>query len=124
MSIRCVCQNGHVLTAKDSLAGAVGLCPACRARVQIPTPRRETVSEDAIIAILGDQQPADGGSSPGVTDSLGESWPFAETPVRGIDSKSQPEDAVKACQRCHQKVLAHTHICPHCHAYIANLDDF
>ena len=30
MSIRCVCQNGHVLKVKESFAGTSGLCPSCK----------------------------------------------------------------------------------------------
>ena len=30
----------------------------------------------------------------------------------------------KICNRCNQEVRSGTHICPHCHTYIANLSDF
>ena len=53
MSIRCVCQNGHVLKVKESFAGTSGLCPMCRGRVDVPHPPEPAMSEDTILTILG-----------------------------------------------------------------------
>ncbi len=115
MSIRCVCRNGHVLRARDALAGAVGLCPACKARVSVPRPHAECVSEDAILHILGDKIP---GRQAGAFDNFD---PLADTAPSGIHGQVTPK---KSCQRCNQEVAATAHICPYCHAYIANLSDF
>ena len=115
MSIRCVCPNGHVLKVKDSLAGTTGLCPACRAKVRVPRPRREPVSEDAILDILGRQ----------TTSPQADTATYYETsdtvPLPGIHQRGMP---TKSCYKCNEEIEAESHICPHCHTYIAKLEDF
>ena len=37
MGIRFYCPNGHKLNVKSELAGKVGICPKCQARMTIPT---------------------------------------------------------------------------------------
>ncbi len=114
MSIRCVCQNGHVLNVKDSFAGTSGLCPSCKGRVVVPKPEKKSISEDAILGLLGRQTPAERveAESSGVllaaSDSDLHRLPFPK----------------KICNRCNREVTLGTHICPHCHTYIANLSDF
>jgi hypothetical protein len=115
MSIRCVCRNGHVLKVKDSLAGTVGLCPACKTQVKVPLPPSKDVSEDAILHILGGHDNAPQG------DTFNDIDAFADTTPSGIFRQQTPK---KSCDRCNQEVLVGTHICPHCHTYIANLSDF
>jgi len=44
MPIEVQCPNGHQLWVKDELAGKTGLCPRCRAKVQVPV--RKPVPED------------------------------------------------------------------------------
>ncbi|NQT13029.1 MAG: hypothetical protein HQ582_09795, partial [Planctomycetes bacterium] len=53
MSIQVVCPNGHVLKVSDDFAGKMGLCPVCKARIKVPQPSEEQLSEDAIMSILG-----------------------------------------------------------------------
>jgi hypothetical protein len=114
MSIRCVCQNGHVLRVKDSLAGKSGLCPSCRGRVDVPKTEEEYISEDAILGLLGRQSQAErlAAESSGVllaaSDSNLHRLPFPK----------------KTCSRCNREVSVGARICPHCHTYIANLSDF
>jgi hypothetical protein len=114
MSIRCVCQNGHVLKVKDSFAGRSGLCPSCRARVDVPQLVKKSISEDAILGLLGRQSSAEraAAESSGVLLAASES---------GMIRLPFPK---KTCSRCNQEVSAGAHICPHCHTYIANLSDF
>ena len=117
MSIRVVCPNGHILNVKDSLAGKIGLCPTCKARVQVPRIPEGDLSEDAILNILG---PAKSGTvregqAPEATDT--------------VDPLSAPESEgggppLKSCEKCNQLILAATHICPYCHTYIGKLEDF
>ena len=114
MSIRCVCPNGHVLKVKDSFAGTSGLCPTCRARVQVPQRRARPVSEDAILELLGRQSPAQTDTT-AVMDSA-ETTRLPATPERGTPKKS--------CYKCNQEISAESHICPYCRTYIANLKDF
>jgi hypothetical protein len=114
MSIRCVCPNGHVLNVKDSLAGMTGLCPSCKGKVLVPKLQKQCISEDVILSLLGRQSPTEraAAESSGVLLAASES---------GIHRLPFPK---KACSRCEQEVTVGTHICPHCHTYIANLSDF
>jgi hypothetical protein len=113
MAIRVVCPNGHVLSVKDSLAGKSGLCPQCRAVVRVPQPRSADDFEDAILDMLG-PKPADGHHAP-------------SSAVQRVDPPTEHERSGaphKSCFRCHQEIDIGTHICPHCHTYIASLSDF
>ena len=114
MSIRCVCQNGHVLKVKDSCAGTSGLCPSCRGRVDVPKLRTPSISEDVILGLLGKQSPSDRAAAEN-------SGVLLATSESGIHNLSIPK---KTCGRCNQEVSGGAHICPHCHTYIANLKDF
>jgi hypothetical protein len=114
MSIRCVCQNGHVLKVKDSFAGMSGRCPSCKGRVDVPKPHDKSISEDAILGLLGRQSTAEraAAESSGVLLAASES---------GIHRMPFPK---KTCSRCNRDVSVGAHICPYCHTYIANLSDF
>ena len=116
MSIRVICPNGHVLNVKDHLAGKAGLCPMCKAKVQVPQPQPEAVSEDAIMGILGPQPAAVGQfSAAAATDQV------EPSPTATSDKNSPPK---KSCYKCNQEIEVGIHICPHCHTYIAELTDF
>ena len=113
--IRCVCPNGHVIKVKDSMAGKAGLCPVCRARVKVPDPPKEPVSEDAILEILGPSVATP--QSDTVTHfDLGDTVNVPARHERGTPKKS--------CHKCNQEIPSGNHVCPHCHTYIANLNDF
>jgi hypothetical protein len=117
MSIRVVCPNGHVLKVKDSFAGKIGLCPTCKARVEVPRPPQGELSEDAILGILGPYVPR-----PASPDSARKDLRPADTPrVSETDSNSPPK---KSCHKCNREIAAGIHICPFCHTYIAELGDF
>ena len=116
MSIRVVCPNGHVLKVKSSMAGKSGLCPDCKARVAVPLPRQDELSEDAILNILGPGELAPSEQvSPQTGPESAEDVPPAED-----DSSSPPQ---KSCRKCHLAIPAGTHICPHCQTFIAELTD-
>jgi len=117
MSIRVVCPNGHVLNVKDSMAGKVGLCPRCKARVEVSRPSTDELSEDAIMGILAPTGSASTGPASGSMPAAG-----AETSAPAEVEKSSPPK--KSCHKCNQEILAGIHICPHCHTYIAKLNDF
>jgi hypothetical protein len=110
MSIRCVCENGHVLKVKESFAGTFGLCPTCRGRVNVPRPTEPAMSEDTIMTILGNGSP----STKVASDRFDPSDPGSQS---GIGLK-------KTCERCNKEVSTGSHICPYCRTYIANLRDF
>jgi len=115
MSIRVVCPNGHVLKVKDALAGKTGLCPLCKARVQVPQPQAAEISEDAILDILG----------PGVSNPSKDSGIFdaAEGAEATPDDEERRATPKKSCQKCHHEISAGIHICPYCNTYIAGLTD-
>ena len=110
MSIRVVCPNGHKLKVRESFAGKVGLCPTCKARVEVPSARPEEISEDVIMGILG----------PHVTSGKRSD---ADQP-QPADQRGRSLTPKKSCHQCNQEISAEIHICPHCHTYIANLADF
>jgi hypothetical protein len=110
MSIRCVCQNGHVLKVKESFAGASGLCPMCKARVDVPRRPEPAMSEETILSIVGTHPP-----------------PSSAIPGRHSSADPGSQSGIglhKNCDRCNKEVSAGAHICPYCHTYIANLRDF
>ena len=130
MSIQVVCPNGHVLKVSDSWAGKRGLCPVCKAKVKVPTPSEDQLSEDAILNILGTYDPSK--SRKKLTDVS--DLAAAETP-KALRGKNSPEEETKttvegasppkkSCPNCNQEIVAGIRICPHCHTYIAQLDDF
>ena len=116
MSIRVNCPNGHGLNVKDHLAGKVGLCPMCKAKVQVPELQPESVSEDLIMGILRPQPAAVGQFQAAArADSV-------EPPPTATSDKNSPPK--KSCHKCNEEIEAGIHICPHCHTYIAELTDF
>ena len=42
-------------------------------------------------------------------------------PLPGFHERGTPK---KICYKCNQEISAGIHICPYCHTYIANLNDF
>ena len=111
MSIQVVCPNGHALKAQDTLAGKKGLCPVCKAPVKVPQPDTREVSEDAILDYLGPQPSGQTRRVEGESDAT----------VRMAAAGHVPPK--KSCGRCNREIPARTHVCPHCHAYIAGLSD-
>jgi hypothetical protein len=130
MSIQVVCPNGHVLKVTDDWAGKKGLCPVCKARVKVPTPSDEQLSEDTILSILGKYDPSKSWKKLSDVSDLA----AAETPkaLRGKGSAEEdtegavdgPSPPKRSCPQCNQEIVAGIRICPHCHTYIARLDDF
>lgn len=120
MSIHVVCPNGHSLKVKESCAGRIGRCPVCKAPVKIPALAVQSsnrLSEDAILGILGPHDPGRS-RNPVATDrsqELGSEYSAEE---------KAPSPPKKSCQHCNREISAGTHICPHCHTYIAGLKDF
>ena len=113
MSIRVVCQNGHALNVKDSLAGKTGLCPFCNARVVIPRASNGNVSEDEILGFLGPHKPK---PKPHFTPSEEMSREQVQSQKASSAEGTSPPN--KTCDKCNREISAGTHICPHCHTYI------
>ena len=129
MSIQVVCPNGHVLKVSDEYAGKTGLCPVCKSKVIVPKPSEEQLSEDAIMNILGAYDPSKAGSKlTDVSDLAAADAPRAlknqVSPGEAGTLPGGPSPPKKSCPHCNQEIVAGIHICPHCHTYIAGLDDF
>lgn len=114
MSIEVLCPNGHALHVKEAYAGRVGLCPLCKARIEIPAVHQPHLTEEAILAYLG---PVEASRGQVAQTSVGAGGWDPHSPV----SASPPK---KSCEKCNREILATTHICPFCHTYIAGLTDF
>ena len=96
MAIRVSCENGHPLKVKEKYAGQTGICPHCKARVEVPS--RTPISDTSIMAILGEA-------------ALTE--PHASTPP--ADSQSP---RTKSCPRCQTLVSKSYRACPKCALYL------
>ena len=126
MSIRVKCPNGHELKVKSSMAGKSGLCPFCRAVVQVPVPKDPL--EDSILDVLSTIKPVVSSAgemseaTPAGADSSAHRSPSHRVDVHnGLPAAVAPK---KVCIRCHREIDLGTHICPHCHTYIASVADF
>jgi Zn finger protein HypA/HybF involved in hydrogenase expression len=114
MGIKVTCPNGHTIKVKDSFAGKTGLCPTCKARISVPDLPHGELSEEAILGILEGYQSkrqVSADSSRGTSGDLVEQY---------VSAKAEK----KRCQNCARTIATETHICPHCHTYIAGLNDF
>ena len=116
MSIQIRCPNGHILRVKESFAGRIGLCPACKAPVRVPHIRR-SLTEDDIIEVLG---PHDEGHKPAGTNSHDHA--LDDDLDMGLNNHG-PSPPKKTCAKCNREISSGTHICPFCRTYIASLSD-
>ena len=114
MGIKVTCPNGHTTKVKDSFAGKTGLCPTCKARIAVPDVPRGELSEDAILGILDSNRPERQAN----VDS------DHETSGDAVQEYVSAKPTNKKCQNCRREIATETHICPHCHTYIAGLGDF
>lgn len=115
MSIQVTCPNGHALKVRSELAGKVGLCPQCKARVVVPQPHDPDLSEDAILGILG-HAPA---ARPAAVAATASGVDLAAAALSGLQGGPR-----KVCYKCNSEISVKMHICPNCHTYIAKLGDF
>jgi hypothetical protein len=117
MSIEIKCPNGHKLKVKDSMAGVTGRCPLCKGVVHVPKPEppKASLTEDAILDILG---PSSVLSERSVTDTIHD---FGDSVImRDSGIHHTPR---KACVKCNRDIPAIIHICPYCHTYLPELMD-
>ena len=83
--------------------------------MQVPQGQEQGVSEDAILDMLGPRGP--GSPKPGPLEREA-----SEVALRPEAREwAAPK---KSCDRCNKEIPSGTHICPHCHTYIASLHDF
>jgi hypothetical protein len=116
MSITVVCPNGHSLKVKDGCAGKAGLCPVCKARVEVPRPSNDNLSDDDILDILGPHDPS---REVGLDDTHSGHSRHGS----GVGEGERTSPPKKTCEKCNAEIPASTHVCPHCHTYIAHLNN-
>ena len=103
MSIEVTCPNGHTLKVKDSLAGKSGLCPQCKAPVDVPEP---TV-EDMMMDILSPSESGLIASAPDSDDNSDDKSGEWTRPGR-----------MQICPKCQKEFPSDASICPECKTYV------
>jgi len=118
MPIQLVCPNGHRLTAKESSAGKTGKCPVCQARIAIPVPNRSATADSAIVvAVLGELNAQSAAQKVGRTV-------LAPKRQQAAVKDSSILARLRVCPNCEREIDLGYHVCPHCHAYLAGLNEF
>jgi len=118
MAIEVRCPNGHLLKVKDKYAGQRGLCPRCKARVQVPHPAR--VTDEEILDVLGPPppppEPADeDDAGPGTPEEVHQDPRHAERGESGISLLgSSILGRKKVCPGCHRVTSYAFKWCPGC----------
>jgi hypothetical protein len=96
----------------------------------VPKPSEEQLSEEAIMNILGSYDPSKAGKKlTDVSDLAAADAPRALKNQVSPGGEAGtlaggPSPPKKSCPHCNQEIIVGIHICPHCHTYIAGLDDF
>lgn len=97
MGIRFHCPNGHRLHVKQELAGQVGICPQCEARVEIPaasTPPGDTLPDQGAPAHPGEAAPAEPAVQPapqGLPRALPRALPITPEATPAAAAAPQPQ---------------------------------
>ncbi len=94
----CKCPRGHKLRGGISLVGKTVRCPRCSDKFVFGYQIRESVTDTAVVRMLGDApQPA---------------------PV------VQDLPTTRPCPRCSVGISMTAHVCSNCNCYVGNLPDF
>lgn len=94
----CKCNRGHKVRGSVSLVGETVRCPRCSDQFIFGYEERESVSDTAVMRILGD------GPAP------------APAP--------KPQAITRPCSRCGVEISPSTSVCEHCNCYVGLLPDF
>ncbi len=118
MSIRVVCPNGHLLKIKNKYAGKAGLCPVCKARIIVPDPREDDLTDDSIMNVL---DPHESGLS-------GKALEIPDSRAKLVEKESEEwweshDSPLKICVRCDKEIPSDAAVCPFCKTYIGSLYD-
>jgi hypothetical protein len=97
MAIELTCPNGHKLKVKDEFAGRAGLCPCCKARVNVP--KKDDPLDDAILSVLGPQA-SDARAKPQAPDLIGELFSTAKRKKLCPGCGGETSYAFTTCPRC------------------------
>ena len=96
--ITCACPRGHKLRGGPEMIGRQVRCPRCRDVFSFGYAIRESVSDTAVLRLLGD----------------------APAPP------PEPKSAVRArpCNKCGHAISPEATVCQHCKFYVGQLDTF
>ncbi len=115
ISILAVCPNAHAMKVKDKYAGMMGLCPICRARMKVPKPGADVLTGNSAVDVLHPQDSDLSGLSLDTIEFTKDDTAFWTVQHR--------DDAERVCAKCHEIIPTDSHVCPHCRAYVAKLNE-
>jgi hypothetical protein len=118
MAIQVTCPNGHTLKVSDEMAGKRGLCPICKAKVEVPKREAGELTEEAILEILtaGEESPRAKAAETSDLDPMAQRAAARRAP-------EGPATPRKTCPRCHAIIPGGMKICPNCKTYVATLEE-
>ena len=116
MSIKVTCPNGHALQVKSEFAGKSGLCPHCKARIEVPKPPPAALSEDDLLAVLGPPRVVHREVTTAEAPANFYSTAHAGTPkTEGpVATASPPLKRKRVCPRCCEIFSMSDSDCPRC----------
>jgi hypothetical protein len=98
-SLVVMCPNGHKLTGSVDMVGKNVRCPQCGAKFQLKLPARKSLTETAVMRILGD------------ADKL--------------PARPEPQEKTqRPCPRCKKQISIHANVCEHCKCYAGAMPNF
>ncbi|OYP35180.1 hypothetical protein [Rhodopirellula sp. MGV] len=97
--VTCKCPGGHKVRGGSDLIGKTVRCPRCKEKFVFGYQIRETVTDTAVVRMLGD---------------------FPSLPVAPI--AEQP--TMRPCGRCGIAISTNASVCKHCQCYVGHLPDF
>lgn len=102
MGIRFFCPNGHKLNVKSELAGKIGICPKCQARMTIPTASVREPSDRGAFAETTSDSAGELGefrSDSTTATTNDERWEDGETSSGASERRAQNTTATDESQR-------------------------
>ncbi|KAA5545241.1 hypothetical protein FYK55_06140 [Roseiconus nitratireducens] len=97
----CQCPNGHKLRGNVELIGKTIRCPRCSETFVFGYQVRPSVTDTAVMRILGD--------GPG---------------AMGPAQEETPQPRLRPCKRCGVSISATVSVCKHCNCYVGMLPDY
>jgi hypothetical protein len=123
MPIDVVCPNGHALKIKEKYAGKTGLCPKCRAAIDVPAPRPSSIDELIDLVPRAPVKFTDAAASVHDDDDDDPRSPctgHAHSPSRAGESLLSSSSLVKhqkVCPKCFQVAPIWFARCQHCNHF-------
>ena len=131
MSIKVICPNGHEMQVKNEFAGKSGLCPECKARIEVPIPTPKPVSEDDLLKVLGMPRTVPRTPAPSEPPPQPQADPARRPESQKPEPKKPPLPSIagqtpepkkepplrrqKVCPKCCEILSVSYSDCPHCH---------